>query len=142
MCIGGHPKDKVAALTMRSLKCGYMFSTNSNYDIFGRKSKLILSSISLLLKVVKKNGEGAGLLSEIGDDGTRGAHSLLHRAFSIELGKSTPRTEILPAVHHDDGHLSLSAQSTNELLVLLVLAVLGEAAEAGRATVEGLGALV
>ena len=37
---------------------------------------------------------------------------------------------------------SLGAKSTNELFVFLILAVLGEAAETGRAAVKSLGALV
>jgi hypothetical protein len=37
---------------------------------------------------------------------------------------------------------TLGAESTNELFVFLILAVLGETAETGRAAVKSLGALV
>lgn len=102
----------------------------------------LLLSVGLLLEVVEEDSQGAGLLTEVGDDSAAGPDGLLHLAVGIELGESAPGTEVLAAVDHDDGDLALGAEGADELLVLLVLAVLGEAAEAGRAAVEGLGALV
>lgn len=99
-------------------------------------------AISLLLKVVKKNSQGPSLLAKISNDRTTGPHSLLHLTLGIQLGQSTPSTQILTAVHHNHGDFTLGAESTNELFVLLVFAVLGEAAETGGAAVECLGAFV
>ena len=98
--------------------------------------------VGLLLEVIEEDGEGAGLLAEVGDDGARRADGLLDVALLVELGEAAPGAEVLAGVDHDDGHLALGAEGADELLVLLVLAVLGEAAEAGGAAVEGLGALV
>lgn len=76
-------------------------------------------TIGLLLEVVEKHRQRARLLPKFGDDGAARPDGLL-----------------------DHGHLALGAQSADELLVLLVLAVLREAAETGGAAIEGLGALV
>ena len=98
--------------------------------------------VGLLLEVVQEDGEGTGLLAEVGDDGAGSADGLLDVALLVELGEAAPGAEVLAGVDHDDGDLALGAEGADELLVLLVLAVLGEAAEAGGAAVEGLGALV
>ena len=99
-------------------------------------------TIGLLLEVVEKHRQRARLLPEFGDDGAACPDGLLDLALGIELGQPAPRTQILAAVDHDHGHLALCAQGADELLVLLVLAVLREAAETGGAAIEGLGALV
>lgn len=44
--------------------------------------------------------------------------------------------------HHDEVHVALVAERSDELGVLRVFAVLGQAAKAGRPAVEGLGAPV
>ena len=99
-------------------------------------------TIRLLLEVIEKNRQRASLLPEFGDDRAARPHGLLDLALGVELGQPAPRTQILAGVDHDHGHLALGAQSADELLVLLVLAVLREAAETGGAAIEGLGALV
>jgi len=99
-------------------------------------------AIGLLLKVIKKNGQSACLFTEVGNDSTTGPDSFLHLTISIKLGQSAPCTQILAAINHDDGDFTLSAESADELLVLLVFAVLSETAETGRAAVESLGAFV
>ena len=99
-------------------------------------------AICLLLKVIKKDRQRPGLLSEVGDHSATRPDSLLDLAIRIELGQSTPGTQVLAAINHDDRDLALGAECADELLVLLVLAVLGEAAKAGGAAVEGLGAFV
>lgn len=45
-----------------------------------------------------------------------------------------------PLTHHDEVHVALVAERADKLRVLGVLAVLGQAAQTGRATVERLGA--
>ena len=93
----------------------------------------------MLLEVVKKNRQGPCLLTKVSDDSTTGPDSLLHLTIGIKLGQSTPCSQILAAVNHDDRDFTLGAESADELLVLLVLAVLGKTAKTGGAAVEGLG---
>ena len=99
-------------------------------------------TIGLLLKVVKENGKSPGFLTKIGNDGTAGPDCLLDLTIGIQLGQTTPGTQVLTAIDHDYGDLTLSTKSTDELLVLLILTVLGKAAKTGGTTVEGLGAFV
>lgn len=99
-------------------------------------------TVRLLLEVVEKYRQRASLLTEVGDDRAARPDGLLNLSVGVELGQSAPRSQVLAAVDHDNGYFALGAEGANELLVLLVLAVLGEAAESGRAAVEGLGALV
>ena len=102
----------------------------------------LVSLLSLLLEVIKKDGEGVGLLSEVGDDSARAPDSLLDLALLVEGGHAAPGSELLAIVDHDEVDSTLITESTDEALVLLVVARLGEAAEAGGLLVEGLGALV
>jgi hypothetical protein len=98
--------------------------------------------ISLILEVVKEHRKRARLLPEVGDDRAARPDGLLHLTVGIKLGQSTPGPKVLPGVDHDHGYLPLGAQGAYELLVLLVLAVLSEAAQSRRAAIEGLGAFV
>lgn len=104
-----------------------------------QKCASLFLTIGLLLKVVKKDRKSPGLLTEVGDDSTGSSDGLLNLTIGIQLGQSAPSTEVLSRVNHDNGDLTLSAQSTDELLVLFVLTVLGKAAKTGGAAVEGLG---
>ena len=104
--------------------------------------RLDLGSIGLLLEVIQENREGAGFFTKVGDDGAGRSDGLLDAAVVVELGESAPGTEVLSGFDHDDVNLTLGAESLDELLVLVVVAVLGEAAETGGASVQGLGALV
>ena len=99
-------------------------------------------SIGLLLEVIQKNSQGAGLLTKVGDYGTASPDGLLYLTIGIKLGQSTPGTQVLTAVNHDDGNFTLGAESTDELLVFIILAVLSKTAETGGTAVEGLSALV
>lgn len=83
-----------------------------------------------------------GLLSEVGDDGAGAPNSLLDLSLLVEGAHAAPGTKLLSVVDHDEVNLPLVAEGADELGVLLVVAGLGEAAEAGGALVEGLGTLV
>ena len=96
----------------------------------------------LLLKVIKENRQGASFLAEVSNDGATRPNRLLYLTFGIKLSQSTPGTEFLSSFNHDDGDFSLGTEGTNELLVLLVFAVLGKAAKTSGTTVKSLGTLV
>jgi len=100
------------------------------------------SGIGLLLKVIKKDGEGMGFFSEISDDSARSTDSLLDGTIIINLGKTTPGTEVLTGLDHNNMHFTLSTKSADEFLVLLVFAVLRKTAKTGRTAVESLSAFV
>lgn len=92
------------------------------------------------LHVVEHHVEGRALLAEVSDDGNGAAHGLADVALSIELGQAAPFTDLSAGIGHDQVDTALGAQSLDELLVLLVVAVLGEDAQASTSTVQGLHA--
>jgi len=94
------------------------------------------------LDVVENDVKGGAELAIISDDSHRAADSLADGAILSQLGKANPLTELLALIALDKVHVALGTQGLNELGVLVVVAVLGEDAEAGGATVQGLGALV
>ena len=98
--------------------------------------------VGLFLKVIKQNWQGSCLFPEVFDDCTRCPYGLLHTPIIVELRQSTPSTKVLTTVYHDYRHLSLLTKSADKLFVLLVLAILGQAAETSLAAIEGLGTLV
>jgi hypothetical protein len=106
------------------------------------KTRLELGSTSLLLKKVQEDRKSTGLFSKISDNSARSTDSLLDTAIILKLGKSAPGAEFLSGFDHDDVNFTFGAKGLDKLLVLLVLAILGKAAETGRTTVESLGALV
>merc|ERR1719183_500016 len=59
---------------------------------------ITLLLVGLLLEVVEEDGEGAGLLAEVGDDGARRADGLLDVALLVELGEAAPGAEGLGAL--------------------------------------------
>ena len=96
----------------------------------------------MLLEVVKKDGKGTGLLTEIGNDCAGSAYSLLDTTIIIELSESAPCPKFLSKIDHDNMDFSLGTKSADKLLVFLVFTVLGETAEASGATVKSLGAFM
>lgn len=98
--------------------------------------------ILLLLKIVKEYRQGTSFLPKVSNNGTACPHCLLHLTVSIELGQPTPSTELFSTIDHDDRDFAFGTEGTNELLVLLVFAILGKTAKTGRTTIEGLGTLV
>ena len=96
----------------------------------------------MLLEVIKKDGEGMGFFSEISDDSARSSDSLLDGAIIINLGKTTPSTEVLTGLDHDNMDFTLSTKGADEFLVFLVFAILRKTAKTGRTAVESLSALV
>lgn len=94
------------------------------------------------MEEIQKDGKSTGLFTEIGNDGARSADSLLDTTIIIELGKSAPGTKVLSGLYHDNMDFTFGTESLDELFVLVILAILGEAAETGRAAIQSLGALV
>ena len=98
--------------------------------------------ISLVFKVILEYSESASLFTELGDYCTGSTDSLLDGTLFIELCKTAHGSKILSSIDHDDGNLSLCTESTDEFLVLVVLAILSKTAETGRTAVKSLGALM
>jgi hypothetical protein len=118
-------------------------ATNAASSIFNRfASNLNLSGVSLLLKKVQKNRKGTSLFTKISDNGARSSDSLLDGTFVVKLGKTTPGTEVLSCIDHDNVNFTFGTKALDELLVFLILTVLGQAAQSGRSAVQGLGAFV
>jgi hypothetical protein len=107
----------------------------SSYDLdFG--------TIRLFLKEVQQYRQGSSFLPKISHDGTRCTDSFLDGSIGVEFRQTAPRTKLLTGFDHDHMNRSLSAQGFDEFLVLFVLAVFGETAQAGATTVERFRALV
>jgi hypothetical protein len=94
------------------------------------------------LEEIQKDGKSTGLFTEISNDGARSTDSLLDTTIIIELGKPTPGTKVLSGLDHDNMDFTFGTETLDELLVLVILAILGEATETGRAAIQSLGALV
>ena len=104
--------------------------------------ELDFSATGLLLEEVQKNVERPALFAEIGDDAAASSDSLLDAPVIVKLRESAPGAKLLPGFDHHNVDLALGAECLDELLVLLVLAVLGKAAEACRAPIQRLRAFV
>jgi hypothetical protein len=89
---------------------------------------------------VEDHIQGRALLFEVSDDGDGAAHGLADGAVLSQLGKAAPLTDLGTGIGHDQVNAGLGAQSLHKLLVLLVVAVLGEDAQASTSTVKGLHA--
>jgi len=98
--------------------------------------------ISLVFKIILEYSKCTSLLTKLGDYCARSTDSLLDGALLIKLGKTAHSTEILSSINHDDGNLTLCAESTDELLVLIILAILCKTAETSRTAVKGLCTLM
>jgi hypothetical protein len=92
------------------------------------------------LDVLEDDVQGWGLLSEVSDDSNRAADSLADTHVSVELGKANPFTDLLARVSHDQVDTTLSTKGLDELLVLSIVAVIGEDAKTGSTTIQSLGA--
>ncbi|DAZ94904.1 TPA: hypothetical protein N0F65_003074 [Lagenidium giganteum] len=98
--------------------------------------------LALALEVVQEHVERVRLLTEVGDDSARGRHNLAGLAQVVDLAETAPLAELLARWHEDEVHAVLLAQGAHELAVAWLVAVLGQAAEAGTTRVEGLGGLM
>lgn len=92
------------------------------------------------LNVLKDLVQGDGLLTEVSDNGNRGALNLADSAVSVELGQTDPLSDLDTLVGQDQRNTLLSAKSLDKLLVLSIVAVAGQDAEAAVATLQLLGA--
>lgn len=122
-----------------------------SYNDFNYAEKKVTSSkfkftsllvLSLILKVILEDSQSTAFLTELSYNTARSSYSLLDGTIIIELGESTHGSKVLSIIHHNDRNFSFGTKGTDELFVLFVLTVLGEAAETGRAAVKCLGALV
>jgi hypothetical protein len=103
---------------------------------------LNLSGVSLLLEKVQKNRKSTGLFSKVGDNSTRSSNGLLHTTIVVKLGKTAPSTKVLTSFDHDNMNFTFGAKSLDELLVLIVLAILGQAAQSRRSAIQCFGTFV
>lgn len=101
---------------------------------------MAINLISLGSNIVQDDVKGGGFLTIVGDHGARAADNLACSAIGIALSKTAPLSELSAGIDHDKVDTRLVAQGLDQLHVLVVVAVLGEAAEAGSASVEGLSA--
>jgi hypothetical protein len=103
-----------------------MFGLDVNFTLIPRLATNSLLVISLVLEVILENSKSTRLLTELSDYSTRSTDSLLDGTIVIKLSKTAHSSKILSSINHDDGNLSLSTESTDKLLVLVVLAVLSK----------------
>lgn len=86
--------------------------------------------------------QGGGLLSKVLDDHDRAAAHLAGLALLVDLAQAGPFAQLLVRVDTDQGHLVLSAQGGDQLLVGGLIAALGQDAQDGGALVQHLAGLV
>ena len=72
-----------------------------------------------------------GLLTVVSDASARCTHNLAGSTFLVDLAKTAPLAKLLSGWDHDKVHILLVAQSLDKAGVSGLVAVLGEAAEAG-----------
>jgi hypothetical protein len=79
--------------------------------------------------VLLNNVQGWCLLAKVLDDDTRAAANLAWLALLVDLAQSTPFTQFLAGVDFQQGNLMLIAESSDELLVLWLIATVRQDAE-------------
>jgi hypothetical protein len=94
------------------------------------------------LKEIQKNRKGTGLFPKVSNDSARSSYCLLYRTIVVKLGKTAPGTKVLSSFDHDNMDFTLGTKTLDELLVLVVLAILGQAAQTGCSAIQGLGTFV
>ena len=96
----------------------------------------------VLLDVVNNERESFILLTVLNDGDGGSALHLAGSVFFVVLAVTKPFSHIVAVLNVDDGDASVLGEGFDELLVLLVVAVLGEDAELGLLTIEGFANLV
>ena len=76
--------------------------------------------------MVLDEGECLGCLSVVLDDEGRAAFNFSSLSLLVVLALAGPFTELLTSVNFDEWHVALLGQSGDELLILWILAILGE----------------
>jgi hypothetical protein len=92
--------------------------------------------------VVNNEREGFGLLTVFDDGDGRGALHLTGQVLFVVLAVAEPLTEVKLLLDGDHGDTVGLSESLNELLVLGVIAVLGEDAKKGLLAVKSLADFV
>lgn len=96
----------------------------------------------LLLDVVNNERESFGFLAVVKDGHGGGALRLSWVSFLVVLAVSEPNTDVVTALNADHWHAVGLGERGDELLVLGIVAVLGEHANEGLLAVEGLADLI
>ena len=111
--------------------------------------------------MLEHKGEGHGLFSVVLDGNRRGSLDLPGRAVRIVLAVAEPFAEVLAVLHFNDGNVSVLGEGldsaknalkgcqqenaptySDDLLVLRIIAVLGEDAEESLLAVQSLADLI
>lgn len=93
----------------------------------------------VLLDPLHEEVHFSGVLAEVDDAGARALDALLGGAISLHLGEADPLAELLGTGHLHEGDVVLVAHGLDELLVRGLIAVSGQAAQAGGAAVQRAG---
>jgi hypothetical protein len=97
---------------------------NENFE---DESFLPNDSLSLLLgfDVLKDYRKSWGLLTKVSDHSTGSANNLLSGAVLVEFGQTTPLTNILSGIDHDQMDTALLAKRLDKTFVLLMITIIG-----------------
>jgi len=90
---------------------------------------------------LKENIALLRLLTPVADNNARAVDDLPGVTFAVEHAETSPFTELLAVGYLNEGDFVLGAQSLDELLVCVFVAVFVENAHVGLTTIEGLGSL-
>lgn len=96
----------------------------------------------VVLDVLLEEGQGLGLLTVVLDGAGRSSLHLSGDTGLVVLALAEPLTELLSGVNLDEGDLVLLGKSSDDLLVLGVVAVGGENAQVGLLGIQRLSNLV
>jgi len=100
------------------------------------------SCLSAALEVLLQHREALRLISVVGHDRAAAAHHLAGGALRVQLAEPRPLPELLVLGDGDQVDVVLAAQRLDQLLVVGLVAVLGEDAELRLALLDGARRLV
>lgn len=90
---------------------------------------LVLEFAALSSQMILHDVERWRLLTKVLHDNARAAANLSRLALLVDLAEAAPFAQLLAAVDTDQWNLMLTAQGGDELLVLRLVAALGENAQ-------------
>lgn len=94
------------------------------YCILSESNNLSLERLSELL-------QGSGRDTVVDNDGARSGDNLTRLTVLVDLAETAPLTEVLSLGDGDERDVLLSAESSNDLLVSILIAVIGEDGNTG-----------